>query len=682
MKEKIIFLILCFIFSLHLTSCKEIKNGNLSQETQIKKDSISYFLNQSKNKSLDRNSRLNFLKKAYLKIKNKQNSNTKAKEFSSLAYQYYENGDTIRFLKINKEAENYAHGIKDTFSIADVYWNYADYYNNNQVFQKSYSYYNKAYSLFSSINKNYESAKMLYAMSYIKGRYRNYTGSEILTVKAIEYFKLAKSYKHLYFAYNQLGLLQHDIKEYDKAIFYYEKALEFHNKLGRNTKKRKYIAIYNNIGNAYLKKQQYNTALFYYNKELNNTHLSKGEYARIIDNRAFCKLTMKDTLGIHKDFYTALSIRDSLKNKAGIAISKIRLADYYKYAKDTLKAIQYAKESNKLSKETKNGRDYLTSLQQLANLDTPNTKKYLDRYITFNDSLISAERRIQNKFARIEFETDEYIEETERLTQQRIWILVTSLGGLLILSLLYFLRMQKIQNEKLSIEAEQQKANEEVYILTLQQQAKLEEERIKERNRISEELHDGILGKLFGTRFGLGFLPLQGDVATLEKHKDLLDELQDIEKEIRDVSHKLSDNFNSSDINFSSIIKQLLEDKSVIGNFKYQISVSSDISWNAMNEITKANIYRIIQEALQNIIKHANAKNVTLDFYLQNENLVAKITDDGVGFDSKKGKKGIGIKNIKSRVEKLKGSLTIESKINVGTTLHINTPYIKKDGRK
>ncbi|WP_348739255.1 ATP-binding protein [Tenacibaculum sp. 190524A02b] len=586
------------------------------------------------------------------------------------------------FFKVNKEALALAQKNDHYFATGDVYWNYASYFVKKGKYDKGYSYFNKGYDAFIKGQFKNEAAQMLFGMAHIKGRFRDYIGSEILCVNAIKMLKESDNTKKLVSVYNTLGLLQHDIKEYDKAIFYYEKALEFFNKLNEKSKNKKYIAIYNNIGNAYLKKKQYNTALFYYNKELNNNNLHKEEYARIIDNRAFCKLTMLDTVGIKSDFLKVLAIRDSLQNKTDITISKIRLSDYYKYAKDTLKAIQYAKEAHQLAKELKNGSDYLTTLKQLANLDTPNTKKYLDRYITFNDSLISAERRIQNKFARIEFETDEYIEETERLTQQRIWILVTSLGGLLILSLLYFLRMQKIQNEKLSIEAEQQKANEEVYILTLQQQAKLEEERIKERNRISEELHDGILGKLFGTRFGLGFLPLQGDVATLEKHKDLLDELQDIEKEIRDVSHKLSDNFNSSDINFSSIIKQLLEDKSVIGNFKYQISVSSDISWNAMNEITKANIYRIIQEALQNIIKHANAKNVTLDFYLQNENLVAKITDDGVGFDSKKGKKGIGIKNIKSRVEKLKGSLTIESKINVGTTLHINTPYIKKDGRK
>ena len=390
---------------------------------------------------------------------------------------------------------------------------------------------------------------------------------------------------------------------------------------------------------------------------------------------------MKDTVGIGNDFENALKIRLKLGNKTDILLSKKHLSDFYLYRKDSTKALQLAQEANVLAKEIKNGRDYLTSLKQLSVLDPTHAKKYLDRYIAFNDSLVMNERRIRDKFTRIELETDEYIEETERLTEQRVWIIVTSVSGLLILSLLYFLRVQKVQTEKLRIDAEHQKANEEVYVLTLQQQARVEEERIKERNRISEELHDGILGKLFGTRFGLGFLPLEGDTETLEKHQHLLEELQNIEKEIREVSHKLSDNFNDTDINFTSIIKQLLADKSIIGNFTHQVYFAKNISWKSIDAVTKANVYRIIQEALQNIIKHSKASMVDISFKRDKNQVFIIIKDNGIGFDVKKGKKGIGIKNIKSRIEKLKGNLSIKSEINVGTTLHIKIPCFKKDGQ-
>ncbi|WP_431165530.1 tetratricopeptide repeat-containing sensor histidine kinase [Tenacibaculum halocynthiae] len=641
---------------------------------------LKILLDSAKNKKLNKSFRKKLLLNIYNDvIKNKKN---KPLMLTSVAFEFYNLKDTILFFKVNENALKLAKRNDHKYAIGDAHWNYATYYVRKEIYDKAYFHFNEAYRIFLEIKHKKEAAQILWGMTRIKGRFRDFIGSEILNIKTIKLFKELKNNKKLYILYNHLGLLQYDIKEYNKAIFYYKKALGYYNKLSKKSQNKSYIEIYNNIANAYREKKEYKKALEQYEKELNSKRLKIIQYARVIDNRAYCKLHMNDTIGIKKDFFRALVIRDSMNNKAGIVFNKIHISDYFKYTKDTIKAIQYAKEANLLAKEIKNGGDYLTSLKQLANLDSENSNKYYDRYIEFNDSLISAERRVQNKFTRIEFETDEYIEETERLSQQRIWIIVTSIAGVFILSLLYFLRVQKVQNEKLSIEAEHQKANEEVYVLTLQQQAKLEEERIKERNRISEELHDGILGKLFGTRFGLGFLPIKGEEQTLEKHQSLLNELQDIEKEIRDVSHKLSDNFSNSDINFTSIIKQLLEDKGVIGNFTHNITFSPDIVWKDINEITKANIYRIIQEALQNIIKHAKAKNVILDFSLKNQDLVIKIKDNGVGFNSKKGKKGIGLKNIKTRIEKLKGSIEIKSEINVGTTLLINTPYIQKDGKK
>ncbi|WP_435262478.1 tetratricopeptide repeat-containing sensor histidine kinase [Tenacibaculum sp. nBUS_03] len=640
-------------------------------------DSIDVWIKQAKSRKLDKTIRKEILLKAYNHIIS--NKNELPLKLSSIAYEFYNLKDTVTFFKINRQALKLAQRNNHTYAIGDAQWNYATFYTRIEIFDKAYFHFNEAYQAFTKKGYKKEAAQTLHGMARIKGKYRDYTGSESLNIKVIQLFKELRSYMRLYSAYNHLANLQKDIKEYDRSLFYYNKALQYLNKT--KYKKKYYEILLNNIGRVYFKKKNFNKAIEYYNKALEYNY-QKENFARIISNRAYCKLFLNDTLGVKNELYKAYFIRDSLKDKTNILASKLYISDYYKYIKDTIKAIQYAKESNLLAKQIKNGGDYLTSLKQLANLDVKNSKKYLDRYIEFNDSLINAERKIQNKFTRIEFETDEYIEETERLSQQRIWIIVTSIGGVLILSLLYFLRVQKVQNEKLSIEAEHQKANEEVYVLTLQQQAKLEEERIKERNRISEELHDGILGKLFGTRFGLGFLPIKGEEQTLEKHQSLLNELQDIEKEIRDVSHKLSDNFSASNINFTSIIKQLLEDKGVIGNFTHTIAFSPDIVWKDINEITKANVYRIIQEALQNIIKHAKAKNVTLDFYLKNKNLVLKIQDDGVGFTSKKGKKGIGLKNIKTRIEKLKGSIEIKSEINVGTTLLINTPYIQKDGKK
>ncbi len=615
---------------------------------------------------MDIKTKKRLLKKAYNYYLN--NDVKKPLKLSSIAYAYYNLKDSANFFIINKQALKIAEQLNDNYTLGDTHWNYATYYIRKQINKKAYFHFKKAYDYFLKGDNKKEASQILFGMANIRGIYRDYSGSEVLIVKAIKMYKELNNSKDLCKAYSHLGQLQLDIKEYDKALKYYLKSLHHFKKIDI-----KPFGLENNIGNAYLKRKEYKRALEYYNIALKQ-NIDKSHKARVLDNRAYCKLLMKDTVNIKQDFFYALNVWDSLKNKSGITLSKIRISDFYSFKKDTIKAIQYAKAANTLAKELNNGRDYLTTLKQLANLDLKNSKKYLDRYIAYNDSLITVERKTQNKFTRIEFETDEHIEEKERLSQQLIWIIGGSISIILISTLLYFLRVQKVRNEKLQLEADQQKANEEVYVLTLQQQAKLEEERVKERNRISEELHDGILGKLFGTRVNLGFLGMQMNTDTQEKQQAYLDELQDIEKEIREVSHKLNDNFNDANINFTAIIKQLLADKSAIGEFTTHFKNDDTIIWSAISEVTKANVYRIIQEALQNIIKHAKAKNVTLAFHNENEKLEIQIVDDGIGFDTKKSKKGIGIKNINSRIAKLQGNVSLVSEPNKGTHLQIKIP--------
>ncbi len=627
--------------------------------SESKNDSITLWIKAAKNKNYTNDRQKTFLHKAYEALQSVPEQHTKAKNLSTIAYRFYQLKDTVQFKKINKETLDLAYKLKDSFAIADAHWNYAFDFFDREAYDQAYFHYNTAYNYFNKINSNYETGRMLFSMSFIKARYRDYNGSEVLTIEAIKKFKILKNNLFLYRCYNRLALLQNDIYEYDRALFYHQKALEYLEKV--ENKENHYAVSLNNIGVTYIKKRDYKTAIIYFNKSLSENKLIEN-YARVIDNRAYAKLMLGDTLNVEKDMLIALEIRDSTHNNTGVLINKIRLSEYYTYIKDTIKALKYAKEANVLAKKINNGRDYLRSLQQLANLDPKNTKKYLDRYIQFNDSLISVERKIQNKFTRIAYETDEYIEETKRLSQQKAWITGSGIGLTLILSLFYFLKVQKSKNEKLLLEAEQQKANEQVYLLTLKQQAILEEEKAQERNRISQELHDGILGRLFGTRMGLGFLDLTVDDATKQQHRFFLDELQDIEKEIRDVSHQLNVHFNSAEINFTSIINQLLKDKSTIGGFEFELITDKKVSWKKINEVIKVNVYRIVQESLQNIVKHAQAGQVVLDFSIANEQMVLLIKDDGIGFDTRKRKKGIGMKNIQSRVQKLNGKCQIASK--------------------
>ena len=669
------FLALCLACSLMALSSEDPAKKTDVSAVSSKNDSITSWIDASKNTSFSLEQRKQFLVKAYHYVTSSHADSVQARTLNTIAYRNLKLGDTALFKKQTNEGLSLATKQNDSFAMGDAHWNYASYYNEGHVFDSAYHHFNAANNFFEKSGHTYESAKMQYGMAFIKGRFKDYSGSEVLIFIAIKKFKRIEDYESLFSCYNHLGQLQKDIYEYDKALFYYDKAIENLNRVQNNRSLKD--AVLNNIGNIYIKKGDYTKALQNYNQLLKDENLTFDNidnYARTLDNKAFCKLLMKDTLGVGASLNKALRIRDSMGNKSGVIISNIHLARYYTYAQDSVKAIAIAKEANRLANAIKNNRDYLETLSILANLDHKNSSIYLKKHIDFSDSLQILERKIQNKFTRIAFETDEYIEETKRLAEQKVWIVVTSVAGGLLFVLALFIVAQISKNRILSFENEQQKSNEQVYLLTLKQQEKLEAEKVKERHRISEELHDGVLGKLFGTRMNLGFLEIKGDKNTLKQHRKYIDELQTIEKEIRNVSHKLSDNIDSIPISFSSIIEEELEKKSKLGNFKYTFDIDTSIDWHQIDQVFKANLLRILQEALQNILKHAFAKKINLVFMVNKKNFVVELKDDGVGFDSNQKFKGIGLKDIKSRTKKLNGVFKISSTPTKGTVLTIKIP--------
>ncbi|GAA3625922.1 sensor histidine kinase [Flavivirga jejuensis] len=289
------------------------------------------------------------------------------------------------------------------------------------------------------------------------------------------------------------------------------------------------------------------------------------------------------------------------------------------------------------------------------------------------DSIQKNERATKNKSIIKQYETDTYINKTKHLTTQNILIVVIGLIVILIFTLIFIIKVQITKNKILRFESEQQKANEEIYTLMLRQQAKVEEGRLLERHHISEELHDGILNRLLGARLGLEFLSLdQGK--DKDKYTFYINEIQSIELEIRDLSHELKYTQLDTNKDFITILEGYISNQSNLHSFNYSINQNCNIFWEDINDYIKVNLYRIIQESIQNVIKHAKANTITINFSLNSNKLLLDITDDGIGFNSNKESDGIGLLNIKSRVSKLQGNLKIKSEIKKGTLLAINVP--------
>ncbi|MEM7186723.1 MAG: sensor histidine kinase [Bacteroidota bacterium] len=661
------------------TGCGDGSGDNTSMVASYN-DDFTNWLRRSNDDGLQLCDRQEALRRAYDVNQERFDDSLKIRNLRKVAYQAYKLEDSVLFKKTNLEAYNYSVEIKDTLGIADAHWNYGAFYTEREIYDSAYAHYRSALGYYRAIRNDHYSGKMLYNMAFIKGRLKDYTGSEVLTAQAISKYKRVNKYKSLYTSYNHLAILYKELEEYDRALRYNQEALSYLAYL--DDKKTYYEGSLNNIGLIYHLQKNYDRAIEYFNQALQTDSLKFKNidlYARLIDNRALSRMLNNDTVNLLAEFNESLFIRDSLNNYAGIALTKLHLAEYYKRKQDTANAILFAEEAKFTAGERKNNRDYLASLKFLSGIDEVNSNTYLNEFINVNDSLQNIERKIRNKFTRIDQETDEYIEEAERLSQQKLLISAVSICVILILSLLYFANRQYSKSKELLFETEQQKANEQIYLLSLEQQAKLEEGKVQERNRISEELHDGVLGKLFGARVGLGFLnPTLSESAT-EKYHLLIDELQVIEKEIRDISHELKNHESySSGISFFNLITKLLKDSSEVGGFEYSLTKDGSISWDNVDEIIKANLYRIIQESLQNTIKFAEADQVLVDFSIQEGNLILTIIDNGVGFRTQKTKTGIGLKNMRSRANKLGGSFDISSEINQGTKTTVTIPIRKK----
>jgi signal transduction histidine kinase len=108
----------------------------------------------------------------------------------------------------------------------------------------------------------------------------------------------------------------------------------------------------------------------------------------------------------------------------------------------------------------------------------------------------------------------------------------------------------------------------------------------------------------------------------------------------------------------------------------YQLELDEAINWQTISSSIKMNVYRIIQEAAQNIHKFAEAKNAVISLLLDDNILCLSISDDGKGFELDAKKTGIGLKNIKQRVTLLQEKCAIHSIPNKNTAINIAIPLV------
>ena len=598
--------------------------------------------------------------------------------YFEIANRFYNNGDIEGFKKISLKLIENSILSNDSIDLAKSYTFLGDYYGYQFVSDSAYLFYFKAEKIYSSLKDYPKTAKTLINKAVFQTNEKDYVGSEKSIFKALKFLK-TNDKKLTYQSYNLLGIIYNELSEYNKSIEYHNRALKV---LQFDVSKENLelsIASINNIGLVYQNKKEYKKSMFYFQKALSEKNILKSSpfsQAAIESNLGYSKLKLNNLNELPNLFTKSLKTFEELNSITGIINCKLYLTEYYTFKKDTAKAFSFANSSYQLAKSNNLPKDILLSLKQLSIVNPKKIAAYSEEYIKISDSLQLAERKMRNKLARIEFETEELtVEKKNLLIQQRNTIFI-ALSVLFLLSVGFLIRFQLLKNKALLHKQEQQKANEEVYQLLLNQQNKIESVRQVEKKRIAQELHDGILGKLFGTRMNLGILNNEKEDNQIKKRMFFIEELKGIEQEIREISHDLNSEKTAVFNNFVAMVTQFIENQKSVCKAEIEFILDDNINWNEQENMLKINLYRILQECFQNINKHANATQVFIKFEKSKTSIILNVQDNGTGFDFLKKKKGIGLSNMIERTKDSKGIMNVDSNPGKGTILNFEMPQL------
>lgn len=476
-------------------------------------------------------------------------------------------------------------------------------------------------------------------------------------------------------------------KQYEKGIEYSNKALRLRD---YPSEPRYRVILHLDVFDAYLQMNEAGLAKAHldsailFNQPLNNMVISnlvsrnEGVYYNYIKDYS------QALTSYLKSYQLSETLQyDNLKSQVAGNIASIYLI-LHNYEE----ARKYALEANTLAKRYKQFEvvsNSYTSLKQIAIADNDYKAaiKYAELNKTYSDSAtneatqketLSLESKYQNQKKENEIAVLTIANTQHELSvvkRNRLLIGGGILSGaaLLVLGLLF----KNSRQRHLLAEREQTIQKEQIKFLERQQQVVSLQSMINgqetERTRIAKDLHDG-LGGLFST-VKMYFSSLQHDIPELkgqELFKKSYALVDSASVEIRRIAHSMMPEVLMR-LGLVNALKDLCDNISAGKLIKVSLEVHGIQS--RFNSNTEIMLYRIIQELLNNIMKHANATEVIIQFIKEEERLSVVVEDNGQGFNTQQfdESKSAGLETVKSRVSYLNGKLSIDSEKGIGTTI-------------
>ncbi|EZH75441.1 hypothetical protein ATO12_01290 [Aquimarina atlantica] len=604
---------------------------------------------------------MNYFVKALGIVNKTNNKRGKASIYRKIGAIHIEQGSYEKSIEYLYKSLGFYEALNDKSSLSVVY-NYigeAFYQLNN--FSKAEENYQNGVVLCEELGDQKGIAISYLSLGALKVKQKLFEEAMLYLEKAHDKVKKMGHSRELILYYNAMAECKYNQGEIEEALDLMLQVLSMEHKLKEFKKPE--IESYTRLGTIYYELQKYEKAEMFFRKSLKTSIVMKSKME--IKNNYFWLSKCYEKLNKYEkslEYYKKYSIiKDSIFN-----LNKIKQIADIQIKYDTDKK---EKEILFLQKE----KEYQTILfnSQKNELYRVNLEKDLERERKERDIIQLKSARKQSEIEQLNMQNNLEIAEKEiknnqlsiqksRLARELLIRNIIIGGGVLAFIVLFLALMyyrQRLKTQKIIARKEIEAINANI------------NGQEKERERIAKELHDGIGGNLAAIKLDLSKLS-NGSNHELQK---VIKNVNGTYNEVRTLSHDLIPP-KILKTSFEKLIKDYLNNLSKTCSFTISNDFYPSSRFNQLTDKIKIELYRITQELMNNIIKHAQADQVSLQFIMIDKRIKFIIEDNGIGFDTENISKGIGLNNILSRTKVLSGNMHIDTIINRGTVIEIDIP--------
>jgi signal transduction histidine kinase len=602
---------------------------------------------------------------------------------SDFGFEKYKLGDYDKsmyyLLMANSLAEklNYKKGIASSLNrIGNICW-------SRSKCVEALEYYSKALAIRKQIGDKQGAAGTISNMGNIYGNWGDYA-------KALEqYLEGLKMREEIHDtlgvakSLTNIGNIYLHEKNFSRSLEYYFQSQKIYERIDDQYNN---AMVLTNIGITYLQMKEYSQSLVYYLKSLT------------IEEKIGDKLGIANSLNgignIYENknsnekaieyFLNANRILSELEDKKGMAETYNSLGNIYEKLNDSEKALNCFRKQMKFAKESGNKENIAASYQSISDhyYKKMDYKNAFDNYKFFsiemdsflNESTISKtsemEAKYQNEKKQKEISILTKDNEIKEILLKKNRIQIFALAtGVAVLFLLGFLLYQWNQLQH------RQRINAEIVKQQDMQLKTIIETQEKEQNRIAKDLHDGVGQMLSGLKLSLQSVSEEINNNSFLSEKKLHSSIKivdDAVSEVRYIAHQMMPHALNM-LGLIPAIEDMLDKSLSNTNIKFEFE-HFNVSGRFEKNI-EINLYRVTQELINNCMKHAQASEIILQLFKNENQLVLVMTDNGKGFNAdESGYKGLGLMNISTRIKSINGDVKFQPGMDCGTTVTIKIP--------